>query len=137
MATRQNSRKPMWQRGKNLVCAAILFFFRAFNCYRSLKVIDLENTLFSKSSHRCLQICTFCLPPISTKICFVFVLGTKNSSGHVQTNFLFGKVPNFLEEFSIFWKSSQLLVSTLFPPPCRRTAWRRYSPFLNDNLINI
>jgi hypothetical protein len=26
-------------------------------------------------------------------------------------------------------KSSQLFVSTLFPPPCRRTAWWRYSPF--------
>ena len=26
-------------------------------------------------------------------------------------------------------KSSQLFVSTLFPPPCRRTACRRYSPF--------
>jgi hypothetical protein len=26
MATRQNSRKPMWQRGKNLVCAAISIF---------------------------------------------------------------------------------------------------------------
>jgi hypothetical protein len=57
-------------------------------------------------------------------MCFEFVLGTKNSSGHVQTNF--------------FWKSSQLFVSALFPPPCRRTAWRRYSPFPpNDDTLEI
>ncbi len=32
----------------------------------------------------------------------MFVLGTKNSSGHVQTNFLFGKVPNILKKFPTF-----------------------------------
>ncbi len=43
-----------------------------------------------------------------------------------------------------FWKSSQLFVSALFPPPCRRTACRRYSPFpmyrlflLSRNTMNV
>ncbi len=88
----------------------ILFTFLIYLHHRYLHVLFV--------SHRYLQKCVF-----------MFVLRTKNSSGHVQTNFLLGKVPNILEKFPTFWKSSQLFVSTFFPPPCRRTAWRRYSPF--------
>jgi hypothetical protein len=44
------------------------------------------------------------------------VLGTKNSSGHVQTKIF-------------FWKSSQLFVLTLFPAPCRLMACWHYSRF--------
>ncbi len=63
-------------------------------------------------SHRYLQKCVF-----------MFVLGTKNSSGHVQTNFLFGKVPNILEKFPTFCVDvipsplSSYGVATLFPLP--------------------
>jgi hypothetical protein len=63
-------------------------------------------------SHRYLQKCVY-----------MFVLGTKNSSGHVQTNFLFGKVPNILEKFPTFCVDvipsplSSYGVVTLFPLP--------------------
>ncbi len=77
-----------WTAGKNLFHFHVVikpwesiylpFFLRA--CYRSLKVIDLENTLFSKSSHRCLQICTFCFPQISTKMCLCWELRNQVSS---------------------------------------------------------
>jgi hypothetical protein len=56
-------------------------------------------------------------------MCFVFVLGTKNSSEHVQTNFFFGKVPNVLEKFPTFGVDvipsplSSYGVATLFPLP--------------------
>jgi len=103
-----------------------LFTFILRACYRSLKVIDLENTLFSKSSHRCLQICTFCFPQISTKMCFVFVLGTKNSSGHVQTNFFLEKFPTFCVGV-IPSPLSSYGVSTLFPLPFHMARFKKRS----------
>ncbi len=92
--------KP-WER----IC--LPFFLRA--CSRSLKVIDLENTLFSKSSHRCLQICTwstFCFPQISTKTCLCWELRNFEN---------FEKFPTKCRRYSPF--------------ECRPTASRRYSPF--------
>jgi hypothetical protein len=77
------------------------FVLRA--CNRSLKVIDLENTLFSKSSHRCLQICTFCFPQMSTKMCLCWELRN------------FEKFPTKCRRYSPF--------------ACRHTASRRHSPF--------
>ena len=85
----------------------------AFDCYRSLKVIDLENTLFSKSSHRYLQICTFRF------CCFCWELRNFEN---------LEKFPTKCRRYSPF--------------ACRRTASRRYSPFriailfiFNDSLF--
>jgi hypothetical protein len=64
-------------------------------------------------SHRYLQKCVLCL-------CW-----------ELKTSLDMFRPISFLEKFPTFWKSSQLFVSTLFPPPCRRTAWRHYSPFPN------
>ncbi len=83
---------------------------------------DVVYFLLSKSSSQ-ISTCSFCFPQISTKMCFVFVLGTKNSSGHVQTNFFFRKVPNVLEKFPTFGVDvipsplSSYGVATLFPLP--------------------
>ncbi len=57
------------------------------------------------------------------KCVLMFVLGTKNSSVHAQTNFLFGKVPNILKKFPTFCVDvirsplSSYGVATLFPLP--------------------
>ncbi len=89
----------LWER----ICF-LSFFLRA--CYRSPKVIDLENTLFSKSSHRCLQICTFCFPQMSTKTYLCWELRNFEN---------FEKFPTKCRRYSPF--------------VCRRTASRHYSPF--------
>ncbi len=72
-------------------------------------------------------------------MCFVFVLGTKNSSGHVQTNLFFEKVPNFLEKFPTFCVDvipsplSSYSVATLFPLPQKSFAqnFRTKKPRVN------
>ncbi len=74
-------------------------------CNRSLKVIDLENTLFSKSSHRYLQKCVLCL-------CWEL----KTPLDMFRPIFFFEKFPTFC----VGVIPSPLLsygVSTLFPLP--------------------
>ncbi len=89
---------------------------------------------FPTQTHFCRYLWETKCTQISTKMCFVFVLETKNSCGHVQTNICFGKVPNFLEKFPTFCvvvipsPLSSYGVATLFPLPKRRkckNTWRR------------